>query len=390
MAAEDVPTVGEVLTLLDSAYPERTALGWDAVGLVCGRRDAPARRVLLAVDPVSAVVDEAVETGADLLVVHHPLLLRGVHSLSADTPKGALLHRLIEAGCALYVAHTNADAARDGVNEALASALGLVDLRPLEPAPSAAGATMVTFVPADAVDAVVDAAAAAGAGRHGEYDRCAFTSTGSGTFTGSNSARPAVGSPGRREVVDEVRVEMAVPAGAGPHVVRAVRAAHPYEEPVVHLLVTTGGPADVGIGRVGRLASPMTLEAFAGRVAEVLPATAQGVRVAGDLRAEVSTVALCGGSGDSLFDAVRASRADVFLTADLRHHPASEAREEAEVAGQGRPFLIDVAHWASEWPWLKSCARLVRTLDGVTVTVSERSTDPWNVSIPSTPSVPAP
>ena len=316
-----VPTVADVLAVIEAAYPERTALDWDAVGLVCGRRDAPARVVLLAVDPVATVVDEAVALGADLLVVHHPLLLRGVHSVAADTPKGALLHRLIEAGCALYVAHTNADAAHDGVNEALAAALGLKDLRPLDPAPGRGGATLVTFVPAEAVDAVVDAAAAAGAGQHGEYARCAFTSPGTGTFTGSAAARPVVGEPGRREQVDEVRVEMALPADRAGAVLDAVRAAHPYEEPVAHLLTTVGAPADTGIGRVGRLEPSLTLGAFARRVAEVLPATAQGVRVAGDLDAEVATVALCGGSGDSLFDAVRASGADVYVTADLQAPP---------------------------------------------------------------------
>jgi dinuclear metal center YbgI/SA1388 family protein len=369
-----------VVDVLGTAYPPGTAQSWDAVGLVCGDPDAPVRRVLLAVDPVSAVVEEAVEAGADLLVVHHPLLLRGVHSVAADTPKGRVVHRLLTSGVALHVAHTNADAAVGGVNEALADLLGLVDLRPLEPAPAVDDLLLVTYVPAAAVDRVVDAAAAAGAGRIGGYDRCAFTSGGTGTFDAGEGTAPAVGRAGRRERVEEVRVEMVVPARTADAVRARVVAAHPYEEVPVHLLPRTGAAPSTGIGRVGRLPEPLDLAAFARLVAERLPATAQGVRVSGDPGCTVETVALCGGSGDSLFGAVRASGADVYLTADLRHHPASEAREHR---ADGRPYLVDVAHWASEWPWLGRCADLLRArVPGVEVQVSTLATDPWTFVVP--------
>ncbi|TGJ97295.1 Nif3-like dinuclear metal center hexameric protein, partial [Actinotalea fermentans ATCC 43279 = JCM 9966 = DSM 3133] len=147
--------------------------------------------------------------------------------------------------------------------------------------------------------------------------------------------------------------------------------------------------AQTGIGRVGRLEEPTTLRAFAERVAAALPATEQGVRVAGDLDATVSTVAVVGGSGDSLFDAVRSAGADVYVTADLRHHPASELRERAEFEGgiAGGPFLVDVAHFASEWPWLHYAAadltgRLAET-GTVDTRVSVRRTDPWTARIGS-------
>lgn len=374
------PTLREVLDVLDAAYPPATAQGWDAVGLVCGDPATSVRRVLLAVDPVSAVVEEAVVDRADLLVVHHPLLLRGVHSVAADTPKGRVVHRLLTSGVALHVAHTNADAAVGGVNEALADLLGLRDLRPLEPAPAADDLLLVTYAPADAVERVVDAAAAAGAGRIGGYDRCAFTSTGTGTFEAGEGTSPAVGLAGRRETVEEVRVEMVVPGGAVAAVRAAVVDAHPYEEVPVHLVPVAGATPSTGIGRVGTLPEPMTLESFARLVADRLPATAQGVRVSGDPDAPVATVALCGGSGDSLFGAVRASGADVYLTADLRHHPASEAREHRP---DGRPLLVDVAHWASEWPWLDRCAALLRErLPGIEVRVSTTPTDPWTFVVP--------
>lgn len=258
----------EVLAALDARYAPALAESWDAVGLVCGDPDDPVQRVLFAVDPTSAVVDEVIETGVQLLVTHHPLLLTPVHGVPADDPKGRLVHRLIRAGAALFVAHTNADRAPErGVNDALAAVLGLVDAVPLQPA-------------------------------------------------------------------------------ADPR---------------------------AGLGRIGNLPSPRTLREFAAHAAAVLPATVGGVRVSGDPERTVRRIAVCGGSGGSLADAAAAAGADVFLTSDLKHHPVSEA---AEVPG---PALVDVAHFATEWPWLPVAAQLLQEDlgDRVEVSASRLRTDPW-------------
>jgi dinuclear metal center YbgI/SA1388 family protein len=379
------PTLAQVVSVLEQMYDPAWARDWDAVGLVCGDPAAPVRRVLLAVDPVEAVVDEAVAWHADLLLTHHPLFFRPVNGVPATTFKGRVVHRLVRSGCGLYAAHTNADVAAPGVSDALARVLGLTDLEPLAADPADPVDKIVTFVPEEGVDKVVDALTAAGAGEIGEYSRCAFTAVGSGTFTPGAGARPTVGEIGRRTEVAEHRVEMVLPRGRRGAVAAALRAAHPYEEPVfdVYELAAWSGPR--GIGRVGRLAAPTTLREFAMLVAEALPGSAQGVRIAGDPVGEVSRVAVCGGAGDSLLDAVRASGADVFVTADLRHHIASEAREEA---GEGRPYLVDVAHWTSEWPWLAGVAnRLEGALEAaglpVEVHVSVKCTDPWTFRVPS-------
>ena len=269
-------SLADVVQLLERRYPPATAESWDAVGLVVGDPADEVRRVLFAVDPVAAVVEEAVEWGADLVVTHHPLLLRGVHSVAATSYKGALVHRMIRSGVALYTAHTNADAAVGGVADALAGAIGLVDTIPL-------------------------------------------------------------------------------------------------------LAATDGG--ETGIGRVGTLREPATLGTFAAAVAAAVPATAQGVRFAGDPDGRVERVAVVGGSGDSLFDAVRAAGVDAYVTADLRHHPASELRERAQFEA-GTPYLVDLAHFASEWPWLAHAARdleadLAAAGTTVETRVSTLRTDPW-------------
>ncbi|MCC3282540.1 Nif3-like dinuclear metal center hexameric protein [Arthrobacter caoxuetaonis] len=270
------PTVGDVLLAVEELWPESLAEDWDAVGMVTGRPSRAVTRILLAVDPTHEVIDEALEWGADLLLTHHPLLLKPVHSVAGTGFKGDAVHRLIEGGCALVTAHTNGDSAVGGVSDVLADAFGLHDTVPLVPA--------------------------------------------------------------------------------------------------------VNGLPEEGIGRVGNLAEVTTLGNFAELVFSIMPAVAGGVRVAGDPQGLVRRVAVCGGAGDSLFDAVRAQHADVYVTADLRHHPASEAREASV---NGRPYLIDVSHFGSEWLWLTPAAQAlenVLTDQGFTVEirVSSRNTDPWD------------
>lgn len=349
------PTVGDAASALDARYPPATAEAWDAVGLTCGDRDAPLARVMFAVDPLPDVVDEALAWGADLLVTHHPLLLSPTHSVATDTWKGSTLHRLIRGGCALFTAHTNADVAAGGVNDALADALGLVDLSPLRPWPDDPADKVVVFVPSGDTDAVVDAMAAAGAGGLGRYRRCAWTVEGTGTFTPQEGATPAIGAVGRREVLHESRVEMIVPRSHRSAVLAALHSAHPYEEVAVDVIELAASSSDTGLGRVGHLTATTTLGEFAQLVADAIPATPGGVRFFGSPDAAVARVAVCGGSGDSLLDDASRAGVDVFVTADLRHHRASEH------LAAGGPALVDPGHWASEWPWLPQAARQLTT-----------------------------
>lgn len=270
------PTLGEVLLAAEELWPASLAEEWDAVGLVAGRTSKPVQKILLAVDPTAAVVDEALEWGADLLVTHHPLLLRPVNSVAATSFKGDVVHRLIEGGCGLLTVHTNGDSSVGGVSDVLADALGLQDVQPLKQA--------------------------------------------------------------------------------------------------------TAGLDEEGIGRYGDLAVATSLSDFAAKVFSILPAVAGGVRVAGEHDGLVRRVAVCGGAGDALFDEVRACSADVYVTADMRHHPASEARE---AAADGRPYLIDVSHFGSEWLWLTPAAEALDNVLGdqghaVDIRVSSINTDPWD------------
>ncbi|GAB3701538.1 Nif3-like dinuclear metal center hexameric protein [Mariniluteicoccus flavus] len=367
-------TVADVLSVLESHYPPRTAESWDKVGLVCGDPDQPVTRVLLAVDITGAVLDEAERVGAELVVAHHPLLLRGVHAIDTRDPKGRIVWRAATRGISLYAAHTNADIPDDGVCAALARAIGLAELEPLEARHRGPALDqLAVFVPCESTEVVVDALAEAGAGALGAYDRCHFTVTGTGSFRPMEGADPHTGAVGEVARVAEDRVEMVVPRSRRARVVAALLAAHPYEEPAYSVTELAPTAPDAAIGRIGRLAPPLTAAAFAQQVADAVPATVTGVRLAGDADRTIERVAVLAGAGDSHLDAARKAGVDAYVTSDLRHHPATEALEHTDA-----PVLLDVAHWAAEWTWLPVLDQILADeLPGVARHVSTLRTDAW-------------
>jgi hypothetical protein len=233
----------------------------------------------------------------------------------------------------------------------------------------------VVFVPAENADAVRVAMFAAGAGHIGDYSHCSWSVSGTGQFLPQDGASPTIGSVGTVERVSEDRVEVIAPTRQRAHVLAAMRAAHPYEEPAFDIVALAAVPGDVGLGRVGTLPRPEPLSAFVSRVHDALPGTSWGVRASGESEAVVSRVAVCGGAGDSLLDTVAGAGVQAYVTADLRHHPADEHMRASDVA------LVDVAHWASEFPWCTQAAELLRGHFGesLPVRVSAVRTDPWNV-----------
>lgn len=366
--------LADVIDVLDQAYPPALAAGWDSVGLVCGDPSEMVESVTIAVDATAAVAAEIPDRG--LLLAHHPLLLRGVDTVAASTAKGAILHRLIRSGSALFTAHTNADSASPGVSDALAAAIGLVVEDVLSPVSEDLRLDKwVVFVPAAQSEALGEAMFAAGAGQIGNYSHCSWSVAGTGQFLPEQGASPTIGTVGDLERVAEDRIEVIAPAGRRAAVLAAMRGAHPYEEPAFDVLALAPLPSDVGIGRICSLPKPETLSDFVARVAGGLPMTSWGVRAAGDPDAVVSRVAVCGGAGDSLLDTVAAAGVHAYVTADLRHHPADEHLRTCDVA------LVDVAHWASEYPWCHQAGALLqaRFSGALDVRISPVRTDPWNL-----------
>jgi dinuclear metal center YbgI/SA1388 family protein len=371
------PRVSDVIAVMDQLYPTSAAMDWDVVGLAVGSLGATVSKIIFTVDVTPSVVAQAAETGAELIIAHHPVLLRGIRSVTDDHPKGRLVRELVRHDISVYVAHTNADVADGGVASALADALGLTGSQPMLANPLELD-KIITFVPSDHAGAVLDALAAAGAGVLAQYDRCAFVSEGMGTFRPLPGSTPFFGTAGVIETVTERRIEMVMPRRSRSAVVRALLRAHPYQTPAYDVIeLAESSNPEVGLGRIGRLAEELSVGGVADRLAAVLPVTAAGIRIGGDLDRVVRTVAVLPGSGDDLLQTALAIGADVYVTSDLRHHPASEA-----LAWPDAPVLIDISHWAAEWTWLPVVERLVRTelettgFDVDTV-ISRLCTDPW-------------
>lgn len=404
----DTATVASVVAVIEDAYPPQLAESWDACGLVCGDPAAPVRTVMVALDCTDEVVEQAVTGGADLLLVHHPLLMRGVTGVPADHPKGRIVHRLIRAGVALYSAHTSADSARPGVNDRLAEILGVSAGAPL--APSSASATAAVraargetvapvldswgfTVPVQHAEVVKEAVFAAGGGTvdatgdgamnaTAGYTRCSHEFAVTGQFLPGASADPHTGTPGHLERVEELCVEFVAARSRRAAVLEALLTAHPYEEPAYDVTEIAGVPADpttaFGIGRVGELDTEMTLREFTERVAQRLPATSWGVRAAGDPETIIRRVAVSSGAGDSFLGTVAGLDVDCFVTSDLRHHPVDEHLRAGGCA------VIDTAHWASEFPWCSQAAEIIAAADPrVATAVIDVRTDPWTVHAPS-------
>lgn len=375
-AATTRTTVADVVRALEEAYPPELAESWDQVGLICGDPAEPVRKVVFALDCTLEVAQEAVDKQAQMLVVHHPLLLRGVHSVAADTPKGRVIHTLLKGGVALFAAHTNADSARPGVSDKLAELVGITPGRPIKPVLTSGTDKWGVQVP-DADAARVKAALFdAGAGAIGDYRECAFSVRGTGEFTPLEGADPAEGAVGEHHEGAETRVEFVAPTRLRRTLVSALRKAHPYEEPafdVVQIAETADLAHATGLGRIGELPEAMTLAQFTQQVANALPETVWGVRAAGDPERMVKRVAVSSGAGDGFLDDARKLGVDVFVTSDLRHHPVDEHLRA------GGPAVIDTAHWASEFPWTEQAAGIVAPL-GVDTEILRIRTDPWTVS----------
>jgi dinuclear metal center YbgI/SA1388 family protein len=372
MAAAMADTIASWTGLVDACYPERDAAEWDASGLQVGDPGAPVTGVLVALDVTEAVLDEAVDVGADLVLAHHPLLFRPLARLTPATAPGRLALRAAQAGVGVLAAHTNFDAAVPGTTEPIVAALGLTGVQPLEPVHEDE-LKLVTFVPHEDTPRVLSALTAAGAGVIGEYDHCAFRVEGTGSFRPSAAASPHLGERGEVNEVAEHRLEVVVPRHRLAAAVEALLTAHPYEEVAhdVYPLVPT--QLVKGLGRVGDLPEPTALGDLADRLATALPSP--HLRLAGDPGRTVTRVAACGGAGEGLIGATLAARAECYVTGDLRHHVTLDALTQGLAC-------IDAGHHATEAAALPTLVAELerRAADrGLTarLVASRVSTDPW-------------
>lgn len=346
------PTVAELMALMEAWAPAWTAESWDRVGLVTGDPQAAVAKAWVALELDDGLLAAALAGGVDMLLLHHPPLFKPLTDLRSDRPATARLIRAAAAGLAVFAAHTNLDAAPGGVNDALAARLGLTATAPLAPLRQDGLAKLVTFVPPDHYDEVASALFAVGAGRIGLYRDCAFVASGTGTFLAPPDANPYLGRAGQRERVSELRLETLIPLAQAGRALKALQAAHPYEEPAVDVYPLRQAPAGWGLGRVGRLDEPRPAAGFAAWAARELGATAP--LLAGPLPPRLERVAVLGGSGGDLLGAAAAAGAQMLVTGEARYHAAQEAADLGLA-------LLTLGHFQTEAvvvrPWVQRLAR---------------------------------
>jgi len=333
---------------IEEMAPTSWAAPWDSVGLQVGSPDRELDRVLVTLDVTPEALELAGREGAGLCVTHHPLFLRPPQSFDPARPPGDLVAGALLRDLAVYVAHTNWDVAPGGVSDVLAEILELEDVDVLEQQGHEHLFKLAVFVPPDHADEVHDAVAAAGGGVIGDYTHCAFQSPGTGTFRPRQGADPFIGRVGELERVEELRLEVLVPARCLDGAVAAMKAAHPYEEVAYDVYPLGNRGKAYGLGRLGRLAEPLAGEEFAAVATQAVRGPGAEPRVAGR-RERVSRVAVIGGSGGGYVQQAAAAGADALVTGDVGHH-------EALLAVRLGLLLVDVGHHASERPGVAALA----------------------------------
>ena len=335
---------GMIAVAMEKLAPVELAESWDNVGFLMGDLNRDVKKGLLTLDVTMAVVEEAIEMGAEIIISHHPFPFHPLKTLRTNTLEGKLVASLVKQDITIYAAHTNLDAAINGVNDVLAQTVRLHDVQPLRPIYQPL-VKIATYVPKEYVDVVWAAMSGAGAGHIGKYSQCGFRVAGTGTFLPGENAKPFIGERSCLSRVEEVRIETVAPEFLSKNVVQSMIEAHPYEEAAYDIYPLKNELlSGVGLGRVGELKKSMTLADFSRQVKTALGL--QGVRFVGSADTEIKRVAVCGGAGMDLADAALASGADVFLTGDIRYHDARDANEKGLC-------LVDAGHFGTEIPVLK-------------------------------------
>jgi len=312
----------EVIQVFEQFSPKSFAMEGDKIGLQVGALNKPVTKVLVALDVLEEVVDEAIEKGVQLIIAHHPPIFRPMGKITEDTASGRIITKLIKHDIAVYAAHTNLDVAKGGVNDLLAEALGLSNTKVLVPTFEDKLVKLAVYVPEADAEKVREALGNTGAGAIGEYSHCTFSVNGTGCFLPGESTNPHIGEQGRLEVVGESRIETIFPKSLEKQVIAAMLKAHPYEEVAYDLYPLENKGEELGLGRIG-IVNEMSLREFAEHVKQVLDV--KTVRVVGNLEAKVKKVAVLGGDGNKYFSHAKFRGADVYITGDLYYHTAHDA-----------------------------------------------------------------
>ncbi len=367
------PKVRDISTLMEQMAPAWLAEPWDNVGLLAGKPGGSVKKIWVALESSPQLLSKAKANQVQMLLLHHPPIFKPLKNLITEQPAQAALIKAAAGGLNIFVAHTNLDAAADGVNHALAERLGLLNTSVLQALEAGGLLKLVVFVPIQQADALREALFRAGAGHLGNYEKCSFMVAGQGQFQPRAGALPALGRINKTTKVDEARLEMLLPKHKLGQALATLWAHHPYEEPAFDIVPLLNQPSGLGFGRVGELTKPMAGKEFLRHAAKLL--NANSLHYTGELPKQVRRVAVLGGSGAHALPAAAAAGAQVFITGEAGYHSADAARDMGIC-------LATLGHYATEAIVLKPwAAKINKALQGQGFTClvqPQMEQNPWN------------
>jgi dinuclear metal center YbgI/SA1388 family protein len=332
-----VYSIGDIVSFLEKVAPPAYQESYDNAQLLTGDRQAKVRGVLCSLDVTEDVVAEAISLDCNLIVAHHPVIFKGFKSLTGKNYVERTIIKAIKNDIAIYAIHTNLDHIATGVNFKLTQKLELKNPKILQPKREILS-KLVTFAPLEAKEQVLEALFAAGAGNVGQYANCSFSTTGTGTYTPLSGAKPYKGSLGIAHEETEARIEVILPSYLENQVLKALMLAHPYEEVAYFLQQLRNENQEVGAGMIGELDKEMSFNDFIGHLKQRLDLKV--VKHTFALDKPIKKVAVCGGAGIFLLNQAKKSKADVFITSDIKYHEFFDAENEL--------VIFDIGHYESE------------------------------------------
>lgn len=363
-------TNADIFKIIEKFAPKYLAYDWDNVGLQIGSFNRPVKKIMVTLDVLESVVDEAIEHKIDLIIAHHPLLFKPLSQVNLDSPKGRTIRKLIQHNITVYAAHTNLDAADGGVNDMLCDALNIYSQEVLIESETEELFKIAVYVPKSHGEAIRDALSDSGAGHIGNYSHCTYQVEGQGTFKPLEGTDPFIGTKNKLEIVDELRIETIVPSSKLNHAIKAILNAHPYEEPAYDIFPLGNRGKQYGIGRIGNLPKFISLSDLVQQVKDTFQM--EHVRITGDASKKVKRVAILGGSGEKYIHQAKRKGADVYITGDMSFHTAQDALEMGL-------SVIDAGHYIEKVMKQSLKKYIVKELSNqdIEIMISDTNTDPF-------------
>ena len=330
-------SIATIINVFESFAPTAYQENYDNSGLIIGDATQECTGILCSLDTTDEVVLEAIEKGCNLIVAHHPIVFAGLKKITGKNYVERTVIAAIQNNIAIYAIHTNADNVLAGVNDVIATKLGLIDKKILVPKKNLL-ANLITFVPSSHLLKVRQALFDAGTGNIGNYSEASFSVEGTGTYTANEKANPFLGEIGKRHEEIECRIEVIFPLHTQGKVLSALKEAHPYEEVAYNIIPLVNEHNEVGSGIIGTLPEPMTEGQILSHIKDTFGL--QVIKHTKLLGKAIYKIALCGGAGSFLTKDAIASGADLFISADIKYHEFFDA--------DNRIVIADIGHWESE------------------------------------------